>query len=86
MGTDFERRLSSEHFGRAEGPCATSRRFHEAVLQVIVSPSWDRLFVITGTFASTLYFNDTSPENPVIEISSTGRGLRTAGRRKRGRK
>jgi hypothetical protein len=48
MGTDFERRLSSEHFGRAEGPCATSRRFHEAVLQVIVSPSWDRLFVITG--------------------------------------
>jgi hypothetical protein len=42
------RRLSSEHFGWAEGSCVTSRRFHEAALRVIVSPSWAQLFVITG--------------------------------------
>ena len=50
MGTDgargllfcaeAERRLSSEHAGWARGSCVTSRRFHEAVLRVIVSPSW----------------------------------------------
>jgi hypothetical protein len=35
-----ERRLSSEDAGLAEGSCVTSQRFHEAVLRVIVSPSW----------------------------------------------
>jgi hypothetical protein len=35
-----ERRLSSEHNGWAEGSCVKPRRFHEAVLWVIVSPSW----------------------------------------------
>ena len=30
----------SEHAGWAEGSCVTSRRFHEAALRVIVSPSW----------------------------------------------
>jgi hypothetical protein len=35
-----ERRLSSEHAGWAEGSCVTSRRFHEAVLRVIVFSSW----------------------------------------------
>ena len=30
----------SEHAGWAEGSCVTSRRFHEAALQVIVTPSW----------------------------------------------
>jgi hypothetical protein len=34
------KRSGSEHAGRAEGLCVTSRRFHEAVLRVIVSPSW----------------------------------------------
>jgi hypothetical protein len=28
------------HAGWAEGPCVSSLRFHEAVLRVIVSPSW----------------------------------------------
>jgi hypothetical protein len=32
--------LFSEHAGWAEGSCVPSRRFHEAVLQVIASPSW----------------------------------------------
>ena len=31
-------RLSSEHAGWAEGSCVTSRRIHEAVLRVIISP------------------------------------------------
>jgi hypothetical protein len=35
-----ERRIFSEHPGWAEGSCVTSRRFHEAILRVIVSPSW----------------------------------------------
>jgi hypothetical protein len=34
----FQKSLSSEHAGWAEGSCVTSRRFHEAVLLVIVSP------------------------------------------------
>jgi hypothetical protein len=34
-----ERRLSSEHAGWGKGSCVTSRRFHAAVLRVIVPPS-----------------------------------------------
>jgi len=29
-----------KHAGWAEGPCVTSRRFHEAVRREIVFPSW----------------------------------------------
>jgi hypothetical protein len=44
-----ERRLSSEHKGRAEDSFGTSRRFHEASHRVIVLPNLEpRLFVITG--------------------------------------
>jgi hypothetical protein len=41
--------LSSGHAGWAEGSCVTSRRFNEAVLQVIVSLSLGtQLFVFTS--------------------------------------
>ena len=62
------RRLSSEHAGWAEGSCVTSRRIHEAVLRVIVSPPAGGLYIsvflkMVPWFKKTRYFDNPLTNN-----------------------